>query len=276
MGLAADSVTSGAGTPASQSLKSAGVIGPWVEVVTQDACPNVRVLTERSGARDAAVSALCQVVEDHLVGAEILSRMGYARAALLLRATLPTAIRTQSGDLGEIIATEYIEECTEFIVPLKRLRHKDDRDMPMRGDDVIGLHRTNGQPVVLKAEVKSREALAEAVVGEACTSLNAHRGRPKPATLAFIANQLRSTSRDSEAARIEDLMTLRMGARDIAHLIFTLSGNDPAPYLTAHAGKQHWIADRRFVGLRVLDHQLFIRQVFDRLLGKTPENAPVA
>ncbi len=276
VGSAADAGTSAAATLDSRSSMGAGFMGHWVEVVTHDAHGNVRVLTERSGTRDDAVSALCDVVKDHLVGADILSRIGYPRAAALVRETLPTVIRTQSGDLGEIIATVYIEEYTEFGVPLKRLRHKDDRDMPMRGDDVIGLHRTNGKPVVLKAEVKSREALAAAVVGEACTSLDAHRGRPKPATLAFIATQLRRTSRDTEAERIEDLMTTRIGARDITHLVFTLSGNDPAPYLTAHAENRHWIADRRFVGLRVLDHQSFIRQIFNRLHEQTLENAPVA
>jgi hypothetical protein len=38
----------------------------------------------------------------------------------------------------EILATELVEEEIGLRVPVRRLRYKDGRNMPMRGDDFIG------------------------------------------------------------------------------------------------------------------------------------------
>ena len=100
-------------------------------------------------------------VPDHYVSPEHLARifekLGKARVAKFLRTKLPTKVSLRSGDLGEILATEYIDECTEFVTPVKRLRWKDHREMPMRGDDVIGLcPPETGTPIkFLKTEAKS-------------------------------------------------------------------------------------------------------------------------
>ena len=220
--------------------------------------------------RAAACAALRVVVEDHLVGIDVLERMRFPQAAAVIRERIPQRIRIRSGDLAEIIATEYVSALTDFRVPLKRLRHKDDREMSMRGDDIIGLHATGGTPAVLKAEVKSRASLQSSVVEEACTSLAEHRGRPKPATLGFIAVHLRYANRDEEAEQIERLLNTRLGAGDIAHLVFTLSGNDPAGPLAAHAATRRLVSDRRLVGLRVADHQAFIRTIFEAVAAATP------
>jgi hypothetical protein len=203
----------------------------------------------------------------------VLARMGFPAAAKTLAERLPHNTRIRSGDLAEVIATEFVQECTEFVVPLKRLRHKDDREMPMRGDDIIGLHASGGEPAVLKAEVKSRATLTTTVVGEACDALDARRGRPKPETLAFLSTQLRYVNRDAEAERIEDLQTKKLGAKDIAHLVFTMSGNNPANSLEAHAMTRRLINDRRLVGLRVMDHPAFIRSVFDGVMAARASTA---
>ncbi len=254
----------------------AGFLDAWLDRAAHGVHPNVQLLTERESQRDAVCDALCGVV-DHLVGAHVLTRMKFPQAAATFDSRIPRGSRIRSGDLAKIIATEYVQAHTEFAVPLKRLRHKDDREMSMRGDDIIGLHKSGGTPTVLKAEVKSRATLAAAVVEEACTSLEHHRGRPKPQTLGFIAMHLRYTDRDAEAELIEHLQSERLGVRDIAHLVFTLSGNDPSTALSAHAGTRQLIGDRRLVGLRVADHQRFISTVFDAVrAGRIAPAAPTA
>ena len=245
---------------------STGYLEVWLDRAAHVAHANVQLLTERKGQRGAAMKALLASVEDHFLGADILARMKFPRAAAVLDSRLPRGKRIRSGDLAEIIATEYVATHTEFTVPIKRLRHKDDREMSMRGDDIIGLHTANGTLAVLKAEVKSRETLQPSVVAAACTALEQHRGRPKPSTLGFIATQLRYTNRDAEAEQVERILDTRLGAKDIAHLVFTLSGNDPSPALGAHAAERRLIDDRRLIGLRVLDHQAFIHTVFESAL----------
>ncbi len=235
----------------------------WMDESQPEAAwPNIAILTERDGARAAAMVAIRDAVRDHFYGADILGRLGFAKAARVLRENLPIAKRMRSADLGEMFATEYVIHRTEFDVPLKRLRYKDDRDMALRGTDVIAIRRHEGTIRVLKLEAKSRAALPSSVVGEACESLVGDECRPKPATLAFMARMLRYAGRDDEAREIEDLQTRSFKNEDIVHAVFVFCGNNPLKRLKKHADPKPPVADRRFVGMRVVDHQEFIASVF--------------
>lgn len=252
-----------------------GLFAGWVDAAQHREHANVTLLTERDGTRVSALDAICDAVDDHLlsVGDSVLSSLGFPRAAVIAAERLPRSKRIRSGDLAEILATEYVERHTEFEVPLKRLRHKDDREMSMRGDDIIALRRDGGKPRVLKGEVKSRVALTPSVVSEACDSLGASHGRPKAQTLGFIAHQLRHTRRDADAERVEDLMQANLGARDVAHFVFTMSENAPESRLAAVARPKTKVRDRRLVGLRVLGHQNFVQAVFDRMAARYAPDA---
>src|SRR4051794_9215142 len=84
---------------------------------TDATCPNVVVLTEKTGARPLTETAICEAVTDHLVGLDVLERLGYARAANTIRTSLPTRKRIRSGNLGEVLASDYIEQKTPFVCP---------------------------------------------------------------------------------------------------------------------------------------------------------------
>src|SRR5207245_8241596 len=87
------------------------------------------VLRERPGRRSIIERAVRDTVADHLAGLDVVKRIGgYKKALAFIRNKLPVAKKVRSGDLGEILATEYIDQCTEFRVPIKRLRWKDDRN----------------------------------------------------------------------------------------------------------------------------------------------------
>jgi hypothetical protein len=234
---------------------------------TAGRAPQTTLLQERDGGRALVFDSLREVVKDHFEKADILARMGYARAAKHLENKLPTNIKTRSGDLCEILATEYVRECTGYDVPINRLRYKDDREMAMRGDDVIGVRRVAGRVQVLKGEAKSRAQLSVTVVKEACDSLTRHASRPNPSSLAFVASRLREEDRDDEADVIETLMEVSIPDRDIEHLVFTLSGNDPAAVLAAHAQAP---IRRRLAGMHIFDHQQFIKDVYEAVNGAAP------
>lgn len=237
------------------------IFEPWVAEDRREGTPdNVTLLCEREGGRALIFDSLREVVKYHFAKADILARMGYPRAAKFLENKLPTSITTRSGDLGEILATEYVRERTDYSVPVNRLRFKDDRDMPMRGDDLIGVRRFEGRVQVLKGEAKSRSQLSVTVVKDACDSLTRHASRPNPSSLAFIASLLREEGRDDEADVIETLMEVSIPDRDLEHLVFTLSGNDPAAVLAAHAKAP---ISRRLTGMHVFDHQQFIQAVYE-------------
>lgn len=243
------------------------LIENWLEEQKRSDVPeNVTCLRERDGGRDRVFDSLVKVARGHFVAAALLERIGYPLAADVLRAKVPTRIAIQSGDLGEILATEYVRERTDYQVPINRLRYKDDRDMAMRGDDVIGVRRVDGRVQALKIEAKSRAELSGQVVKEACESLERNRSRPGASSVAFVLLRLYEEGRDAEAELVEELLGEHLTDRDVEHLVFTFSGNDPTRVLAEHAKPRR----RRLAGIRVMDHQKFIRKIYEAIHAAVP------
>jgi hypothetical protein len=193
---------------------------------------------ERPKSREIGLRILKKLLGQHFVGeATIVQAGGYPKAAAIIANSLPTAKKTQSGDLGELLATEYVNSETPFVVPINKLRWKSDRQMPMHGNDVIGVDAATDPVRVLKGECKSRTVFGAGVVQEAAESLDLHDGRPNPSTLAFITKRLYEEKRDAEADVFRDLQSKRgIATRNVTHMIFALAGNDPGNHLAARGG----------------------------------------
>ncbi len=241
-------------------------LSTWLEEEQKKGLPkNIKILWERDGGREAAESTFSRIVQDHFVGIEIIESIGgFTKAASVIRNALPTDKITRSGDFGEIFATEYVDQYTAFTVPIRRLRYKDDRAVAMRGDDVLGFDFGSNPPRVLKVEAKSRVNLTPSVVQEAGDALRRHCGRPNPSTLSFVSRRLRETQRHDLAESVEQLQEANISTRSVEHLIFTVSENDPAGRLTAHARSSIRGVRRNLAGCRIKAHTKFIQSVFDR------------
>lgn len=227
---------------------------------------------ERDGGRHEIRNDLAERVRSHYDRleriAEDVKRLGYEVAGKILRAGMPQAAKGRSGDLGEILATELVEEEICLRVPVRRLRYKDGRDMAMRGDDFIGAgYGGTGEKLwLLKGEAKSNQALGKATVTRARTVLNRDNGRCTPDSLLFVANRLLESDDpdDNELGRsLRDEVGLKsLRADRIDHMLFTVSGNGPHASLkedlaTAGIDRDHYV-----VNIHVEDHQDFIAAVY--------------
>lgn len=223
------------------------------------------VLNELRNARAAMDESIQEAVEDHLAGLDIIAKMGgYPKTVDYIRNKLPSSKRVRSGDFGEIMASEYVDQFTDYRVPIKKLRWKDDRSMAMRGNDVIAIKKTDRRYRLLKGESKSRAALSEAAVKEAVDGLAKHAGRPNPCSLAFISSRLREAARHTEAEVFEDFQSRAPKLDQIEHMVFTLSGNNPTGHLKKFADKGAKVR-RHLVGCVIADHQQFIASVFENI-----------
>jgi hypothetical protein len=224
----------------------------------------VALYGERNGARAIGLTTLKALLADHFVGeANILRAGGFNKAAGIIANSLPDDKKTRSGDLGELLATEYVNSETSFVVPIKKLRWKSDRQMPMHGNDVIGFDATGKSVRVLKCESKSRASFGNTVVEEAVESLDLHDGRPNPSTLAFITKRLYEEKRDDEANIFRDLQVAgKISASNITHLIFALSGNDPAKFLAAGRKPKQRGIKRENAAITIKDHGAFVSEVY--------------
>lgn len=223
--------------------------------------------------RSAAVLPLHYVSEEQLSYAfDLLDKPG---VAAVLRERIPHEARMRSGDLGEILATEYIVERTEYVVHVRRLLWKDTRDMPMRGDDVLGIHdRGDGGPLrFLKTEAKSRASLSRSVITQARESLDRDNGSPSPHSLSYMADQLFERD-ESELAKAIIRAQLVTGVRPkhVEHLMFTFSGNAPEQYLTAGLTAYTKNVPQKAVGLQIEGHRSFVDSVFNQAISGQHES----
>ncbi|MCA8835248.1 MAG: DUF1837 domain-containing protein [Proteobacteria bacterium] len=227
----------------------------------------LRLLTLKAGQKVVAEDKVAAIIPGHYASYErleqIFNNLGKDRLANYIRDNIPTLQSAQSGDLGEIFATEYIRERMNFCVPINKLRWRDHREMALRGDDVIGLRLSGdgGSIQFLKCEAKSRAVLSASVVKQARDGLADDDGLPSPHALTFVANRLFENHEEVLSDAI-DKVQLRPG--QVEHLIFTFSGNDPVRFLQVDLENYEGTIPQNNVGLKIDTHQKFIKHVFEK------------
>jgi hypothetical protein len=222
-----------------------------------------------AGKQSAAVASVAAVVPSHYAAgpriSHILNRLGKAEAAAYVAAKMPTDPKSRSGDAGEILASSFVTGFTPYTIGVLKLRWKDHREMAMRGDDILAVCPDPALKIkFLKGEVKSRTNLAKKTVDEARKALAASHGRPTPHALSFFSDRLFETGKTALSDLIDDQLKGRITTTQMFHLMFMFTGNNPskllADNLTAYAGK----ISQHAVGLRVTNHQAFIKQIFEK------------
>jgi hypothetical protein len=229
------------------------------------------LLTEQAGGREQVWALLLEAVRGHYDNLERIAadaaRLGYEKAAEILRTRMPTEERARSGDIGEILASELVEDTLGFRIPVKRLRFKDGRNMALRGDDFIGVVvAEGGQLRLLKGESKSRQELAKTAITEAREALDRDDGRCTPESLLFVADRLLD-SNDPADQMLGQALRDEIGQKSlppgrIDHMLFTLSGNAPPPSLKADLAGAGGERNQYSINLRIPDHGEFIGSVF--------------
>jgi len=120
----------------------------------------------------------------------------------------------------------------------------------------------------LKGEVKSRASLAKKTVDEARKALLSSDGRPTPHALAFVSDRL-SESGETELSDLIDKYQLkkRIEIKQLSHLMFMFTGNNPCNLLTVDLDMYNGKIRQYAVGLRVIKHQDFIKQIFEKVIA---------
>lgn len=227
---------------------------------------------EKDGGRDKIRDDLAGTIRSHYDRleriAEDVDRLGYKVAAKILSEAMPQTTKGRSGDLGEILATELVEEEIGLRVPVRRLRYKDGRNMAMRGDDFIGAGYGEDEKLwLLKGEAKSNKALGKATVASARKVLDRDNGRCTPDSLLFVANRLLESNDPDDNAlgrSLRDEVGLKsLRANRIDHMLFTVSGNGPHASLKEDLELTGTNRDHYVVNVHVEDHQDFIAAMYE-------------
>lgn len=241
--------------------------------VKNSLCHTFQCIELKADEFDDLVSALVKIVPDHYIApdsvADILERLGKRAAAQKLKDKIPEVKKIRSGDIGEIITTDFIEEATNFYVPIRKLRWRDHRNMAMRGDDVIGvcIDSSNQSVCFLKAEAKAYQSLNNDALNKARAELDNDNGLPAPHALGFVIDRLKEIGEDTVAHLLEKAQLVD-GIRvdQVEHLLFVLTASNPSSLqkdaLFAYEGK----IKQSSVGFRVRRHQELISRVYQGVL----------
>lgn len=243
-----------------------GLFGGWHQTTQETIRSNSLTIFELNGRKET-VNAIAQKLPTQYVSnaryAGVLKRLGKTGAAKYLRNKIPRSKTTRSGELGEVLALTFVEEETKWNQTVKRLRWKDHRDMPMRGDDVLAVGLDGGRVLLLKGEAKSRAKLSNRPLQQAQSALETNEGLPSPHTLAFYSDRLHGEGSEELADAI-DRMQYRDGIpKDgVSHMIFAFSGNDPKSLMQEQLKNYDGGFEQIYVGAHVGEHSKFVRKVF--------------
>lgn len=196
-----------------------------------------------------------------------IRRLGGERTAQALELKLPTRLNARSGDLGEMLAVEFIEETLSFIVPLRKLRYRDDRNLALRGDDVLAFRHHKGNLEALKTEAKSAKILSLTTVKSAMKGLDSDGGRPKYHAAFFVSDRLRESGNAADITLGEQIHDNLVGRRiplsRTYQLLFTVRGGGADSALDAAVTALPKLPPQRTVcALTVADHGDFVTQIF--------------
>lgn len=247
---------------------------------TSNANANLWLLTEKALERQNAEDVFCDAVRSHYDNLKMIAsdvaNLGFEKASEILKERLPTTAKAKSGELGEIMATEFAEQKLGFKIPVKRIRYKDGRNMALRGDDFIGIlySKTDDKLTLLKGESKSNNNLGKTVIEEARAVLNRDEGRCTPISLLFVADRLFEGT--PEEQRIgqklrNEVVNKAIAPANIHHAFFTLTGNDPTTILQEDLAAAPTNRTQNVINIRITDHQNFIKETYEKIakLGNT-------
>lgn len=230
--------------------------------------------SEYDGLREIVLDEIAKRTRSHYVSddeiAVFLKALGYTQTAEVLETQYPQNPIGRSGDLGEILGTEVIEEWCEHEVPIRKLRDKDHREQAMRGEDMIGVKIDDaGLLCLLKGEAKSAQSLSTSTVEDARSALESNQGRPSAHALVFTARRL-VESDDPEQSELgkrllaESVQNAVPKTR-LAHLLFAFTGNVATSMLDDDFDQADGERDQYIIQLRAPDHAALVEAVFNRV-----------
>jgi hypothetical protein len=161
--------------------------------------------------------------------------------------------------------SEFIEVVLGVAVPVKKLRHKDGRNNPIRGVDSLGVMIQDNELIFVKGEAKVRRYLTTRVIDEAKTGLNDANGSISRYTALYVVQH--GDPQDLDLHRACEAAADGRRSATTYHLLFagyerTVGGAIAAFIRSAGADRRTYA-----IGVKLDDYRNFISDVY-RIAGE--------
>lgn len=228
-------------------------------LISNDDATGISVVSATLGEKYAEVDMLVHIAE----------QFGKHGVSAYLTNKFPTKKSARSGDLGEILATAYLDENCGFAVGPSRLIDRDHQQWAMRGDDVLGLKIDTKTGVHLaKVEAKSGKTMPKKVVTAARKGLERCTGLPSPHSLSQLAERLRRASNDDLAdAVLRVQLANDIRPEMVIHMMFLFTMDDPTEFVKDDLAGYTGPIEQLTITLRVAAHPEFISGVYEKALA---------
>jgi len=215
------------------------ILGHWTSHTDLPISPNKkhRRLDENINSRASAIDEFSDwIIKHHIIDnkidllkrkAQILQKHefeNYIESSKLL----PTASKTQKGNVAEIILVEYLKESTTFNPIIHKLRYNPNVEQSMKGDDVLLLNPDNLQEKVIYGESKYRSNPSNQTIEDIISNLEG--SKRLPVSIGFVANILYERKEDDLADQLMDLQALlNNGVITVHNVGFLMSTKSTTP-----------------------------------------------
>jgi len=193
---------------------------------------------------DEARDALAASIEHHYLepmefrrvrGGDALARSLEAR--LPGREDDPTAKKDRAGDVGELLAIEWLRRYGQGLWEVCFTLRWKESIRPRRGEDIVAIDWAQTPVGLLKGEAKAADSIGGETIQNARARLDQDGGWPAPFTIEFLCERLEKDARMVEAIRLYDeRFLIPPGPQDpgCTHLMFLFSADDPEARVVTH------------------------------------------
>lgn len=239
-------------------------------VATDGGAIHTHRLAEVSGSRTAVLPHISAAVLEHHFHerrvADQLAALGHAKAAAFFASEMPRPDRTRKGNFGEVIASEHLVQRHGYKMPVLKLRYRDHRDMPMRGEDMIAFEVDEDDRItrLIVGEAKTVVQYAVDVVRRAHARL-ASAFNPRPMTLSMLAAILYDNDATVPFAQEIDRVSNALAAGDFprSHWIVLINQVQPDNPFDALGTQGNVVANLQCVAVRLENLTGLVNAAFD-------------
>lgn len=143
-------------------------------------------LSEIEGSREIIAESLKKVIIKYYTVPTVFEHYGSQKTGkfdnleFYLSKKIPSVEKTRKGEFGEIFGTEFLKQKFNFYFPVNKLNKKDNKDVPVHGEDILGF-KCDGDEIIglCICECKTAKNYSTVILNEACTQLIESNINPK-------------------------------------------------------------------------------------------------
>ncbi|MCZ3365675.1 MULTISPECIES: Hachiman antiphage defense system protein HamA [Methanobacterium] len=230
-------------------------------------------VNEIDGMREDIKKALVEAIIDHHItpekidSREELKDLGYDITADLIL-DIPKSSRTKKGNFGEIISSEHLCQRYNYEMPVFKLRHSANPNVPMPGEDILAFNIVNDEIKTLCiGEAKVLTRYNSRTVNEAHERLD-YTYEVRPTSLSLVYTALKDVDKKLAFELLKLMGTLGKHSFPRHNWIFIITDNKPRDPFKPISERSEIVENLSVISIHLPDLNKFIDEIFEKCVAE--------